>query len=223
MTSDPKRANCILCVPTALELERLRSVAPAAVDPSAWKAVEVLGFGPVAAAARGAALGAEYPGSDFLLAGIAGGYPGPHRGHSSDLRIGEAAFFGSVGLDGVGAGEGATLALPSAMGFPQLQDPLGAVHETLPLGLPGGAPPRTLLTVCASSSSSAMVAHRRGRFPGAEAEDMEAFGLALAARILGRELWVVRGISNEAGDRDTSTWRIDDALSAAGQILRALP
>lgn len=236
--SAPRRADCILCVPTRLELDRLRAIDAGAADPKAWRAVEVLGFGPVAAAAMGATLAAKHPGAGFVLAGIAGRYRDDGRSAPEAPGLGEAAFFGTVSLDGVGAGEGPGLLLPSAMGFAQLEDPAGPVHETLPLDLPLGlqrdafssgarssalptAP--ALLTVCASSASPAMARARRVRFPSAVAEDMEAFGLALAARLGGVQLWVVRGISNEAGDRDTSTWRIDDALAAAGQLLRALP
>lgn len=224
----PRRADCVLCVPTHLELNRLRAIDAGAADPEAWRAVEVLGFGPVAAAARGATLAAEYAGAGFVLAGIAGRYLEDGDGIAGAPGLGEAAFFGTVSLDGVGAGEGADLVLPSAMGFAQLEDDVGPVHETLPLGPQGGADPKNasalaLLTVCASSASLTMAEARRTRFPSAVAEDMEAFGLALAARLGDAPLWVVRGISNDAGDRDTSHWRIDDALAAAGQLLRALP
>ena len=47
---------------------------------------------------------------------------------------------------------------------------------------------------------------------------MEGFGLALAGHLAGSRVEVVRGVSNEAGDRDTTGWRIDDALAAAAAL-----
>ena len=47
------------------------------------------------------------------------------------------------------------------------------------------------------------------------AEDMEAFGVALACHARQTPLTVVRGISNLAGDGDVAGWRIDEALTAA--------
>ena len=56
-------------------------------------------------------------------------------------------------------------------------------------------------------------------FPDAVAEDMEAFGVAMACQMHGVPLEVVRGISNEVGDRDHSQWQIDKALRAAAELV----
>lgn len=200
----------MLCVPTPLELDRLQRVAPALLEEGRWRAVAVLGFGPVAAAARGAQLMASHAGAPFLLLGIAGRYEdGP--------AVGAAARFGRVAIDGVGADEGAAHLLPGDMGLPQWHGEGSAarVQQTLELGGPDGAP--ALLTVCAASGDPAAAALRRARH-GAAAEDMEGFGLALAGHLAGSPVEIVRGISNEAGDRDTSRWRIDDALAAAAAL-----
>ena len=199
---DPGRT--LLCVPTAQELRRLEQLAPDVVDRSRWLAVEIVGFGPIAAAARAAALVAETRPERVVLIGIAGS-------HGSGLAVGEAAWFGDVALDGVGAGEGSSLLLPSNLGLPQWQ----GVDEHLPLADDGPL----LLTVCAAAEGSSMLAARRGRFPSAVAEDMEAFGVALAAHLAGVPLHVARGISNVAGDREHSGWKIDDALSAAAALV----
>ena len=50
------------------------------------------------------------------------------------------------------------------------------------------------------------------------AEDMEGFGVALACRLGGVPLGIVRGISNDAGDRDKSRWQIPAALTAAAEL-----
>lgn len=205
-----KSTETVLCVPTSLELERLQRVAPAVLEDGRWRAVIVLGFGPVAAAARGAQLMATHPGAPCLLLGIAGRYEdGP--------ALGEAARFGRVAIDGVGADEGPAHLLPGDMGLPQWhgEGSTARVEQSLDLGDPEGAP--ALLTVCAASGDPAAAALRRARH-GAAAEDMEGFGLALAGHLAGSSVEIVRGISNEAGDRDTTRWRIDDALAAAAAL-----
>jgi futalosine hydrolase len=52
---------------------------------------------------------------------------------------------------------------------------------------------------------------------------MEGFGVALACRLAGVPLTIIRGISNTAGDRDHARWRVPEALAAAaGLTLRIL-
>jgi futalosine hydrolase len=77
-----------------------------------------------------------------------------------------------------------------------------------------------LLTACAASADAADVAVRRRLFPTAVAEDMEGFGVALACRLAGVPLAIVRGISNDAGDRDKRRWQIGPALEAAASLAR---
>ena len=48
---------------------------------------------------------------------------------------------------------------------------------------------------------------------------MEGFSVAIAAAMAGVPLMIVRGISNIAGDRDKSRWRIVDALNAAADVV----
>jgi futalosine hydrolase len=47
---------------------------------------------------------------------------------------------------------------------------------------------------------------------------MEGFAVAFACRLRGVPLDVIRGISNTAGDRDTSRWQVAAALEAAGRL-----
>ena len=44
---------------------------------------------------------------------------------------------------------------------------------------------------------------------------MEGFGVALACALAGVPLCIVRGASNRVGERDPSTWRIDEAIDSA--------
>ncbi|QDV04663.1 Futalosine hydrolase [Planctomycetes bacterium Poly30] len=205
----------LLCVPTRFELDRLRVLAPEAVAPERWAGVAVIGFGPVAAAAAVSRLIAQRAPKHLILAGIAGTY-----GAASEA--GSAITFGSVAMDGVGAGEGAAFVRPSTMGFPQWEGKLrddesavAAVFDRLDLESEGPE----LLTVAAAADGSAMLEARRARFPDAVAEDMEGFGVALAAAMGNVGVSIVRGFSNVAGNRDPKTWAIDDALGAVAEWL----
>ena len=195
--SSPGAPNLIL-VPTSLERDRLGGIGPGR------GLVELCGFGPVAAAARAAALLAHLAPRRVLLVGIAGTLD-PAR-----LPVGAASTFDEVRLEGVGAGEGAGLVGPAELGFPQWEDRGGQVTDRLPLV---GREGRTLLTVCAASRGADQTGRRAAG--GALAEDMEAFGVALACRAAGVPLTVVRGASNLAGDGDTAGWCVDAALAAA--------
>jgi futalosine hydrolase len=181
----------LVLVPTALELRGLEL--PEVLGP-----VELCGFGPVAAAARAATLLAERRPERVVLVGIAGTYD------SRAAAIGTAIEVDRVAIDGF---EGA--------GF----EPWPGVGATIELR--ASSPARTLVTVLAPSSSPAEAADRRRRHPGAIAEDMEGYGVALACAIARVPLAIVRGISNEAGDRDTRGWRIREALAAAREIAGA--
>ena len=197
-------------VPTALERRRLGDLDG---PESAGVHVAVGGFGPVAAAAISAEhLAALRPSHVFLL-GIAGTFV-PER-----HPVGSALTFGRVAIEGVGAGEGAALQGPRALGLPQCAaNPEGnaePIHDELPLHQSTPGVEALLLTVCAASDSPAMAEVRRARHPDAVAEDMEGFAVALACARAGVPLTVVRGISNVVGERDPRAWQISPALAAA--------
>jgi futalosine hydrolase len=50
------------------------------------------------------------------------------------------------------------------------------------------------------------------------AEDMESFSVALACLACKVPLTIVRGISNQAGDRNKSRWVVAPALKAAADL-----
>jgi futalosine hydrolase len=204
-------SKTLLCIPTELEAGYLRDADPKLLEESRWAGVAVIGFGPVAAAASTALLIAAQEPEHILLVGIAGTYLG-------EEAVGTAASFGSVSLDGVGAGEGGAFLSPARMGFPQWSPEEGApVFDHLALADDGAE----LVSVCAAADGPAMLAHRRARFPEAVAEDMESFGVALAAHMAGVPITVLRGLSNQAGNRDPKTWAIEAALGAVAARLRS--
>lgn len=182
-------------------------------------AVEPCGFGLVAAAARTAQLLAESRPDRVILAGIAG-----RLGES--LALGGAALFEAVACHGIGAGSGARFVTAARMGWPQWPgtptDPDAAIGDSLPCSVPRGyALVRSplLLSVAAASADAEDVRLRRESHPAATAEEMEGFGVAVACRLARVPLTIVRGISNDAGDRDTARWRIDEALLAAADLV----
>ncbi|MFT4538418.1 MAG: futalosine hydrolase [Planctomycetota bacterium] len=219
----------LILIPTSLEQSRLEDLGGFG---AAAKDVHLAGFGAVAAAARTAELIARLDPSRVLLVGIAGSF------EPDILGVGQAACFDNVIMHGIGAWDSSeaderNLRLPSALGFPQWNAKSAAdteqasadperrttdIWEQLPLHDPTPGSGHSLLTVCAATGDHESAARLQTRYPGIMAEDMEAFGAALACSLTGRSLTVVRGISNRVGDRDPRAWRIDDALAAAREL-----
>jgi futalosine hydrolase len=216
----------LILVPTELERGRIEPVVKAAYG--APLRIELCGFGAVVAAARTASLIAEQRPQAVVLVGIAGRL-------SDRLRIGEAYAFEQVACHGIGAGTGAAFMPAESMGW--LQWPADGLDSATRVGdlLPctSGRVPATapraglLLSACAASADANDVGSRLQLHPDAVAEDMEGFAVAAACRLAGVPLDIVRGISNTAGDRDSSHWQIDAACRAAGELtamlVRGLP
>ena len=182
--------------------------------PSDLAVSELCGFGPVAAAARTAELVGSRKPARVLLVGVAGAYD--TRAHP----VGDALEFDEVAIEGIGVGEGRSLVSPRALGFPQWPGTTtprrGPIFDRLPLSArPVDSPKRLLLTACAASADRRQAGWRKELFPDAIAEDMEGFAVATACALAGVPLRIVRGISNEVGDRAHERWRIPAALESA--------
>ena len=201
----------LLLIPT--EFER-KFIAPtiekfqAQSDPEL--VIELCGFGPVVAAARTAALLSQYQPDQVVLIGIAGGY--------GDAEPEKAYGFSSVGCYGIGVGTGASFQTAEKIGWShwagdQQTDQIGDV-----ISLGDQQPTNQLLTVCAASENQSDVSQRRASFPDAIAEDMEGFAVAAACRLAKTPLTIIRGVSNVAGDRDKSNWKIKEAMIAAWEM-----
>jgi futalosine hydrolase len=212
----------LLLVPTALERSHIEPLVAAACGDSVK--VELCGFGPIVAAARTALLIAADRPPAIVLAGIAGRL-------TDRLTIGRAYAFERVACHGIGAGSGASFLPASAMGFSQWpggpHDPGTRIGDFLPAtsGRPCGAAAARaglLLTACAAAAGDDDVQMRLRLHPDAAAEDMEGFAVAAACRLAGVPLDIVRGISNTAGDRDTSRWQVDAACHAAAALAASL-
>lgn len=176
--------------------------------------VDLCGFGLVAAAARTTQLIAQYRPTRVLLIGIAGAL-------DPALPVGTALEFGSVVVDGIGVGFGASFRNADTMGWSHWHDPQTSAKIGDQIELQPGDRP-ALLSVCAASADARHAALRREAYRDAVAEDMEGFGVAMACQLMQVPLRIVRGISNVAGNRDFKTWQIELALQQATRLIDAI-
>jgi futalosine hydrolase len=212
----------LILVPTPTEMTLLSPRLRAGGKMTGW-AFQLCGFGPIASAARAAALISRYRPSRVLLVGIAGSFD------VDEHPIGSACRFDQVACDGVGVGTGQDFRGGQSLGWDQFSggDAHPRVTDVIPLvsTFIAEVPCQgTLLTCCAASANDQHANQRRGRYPDAVAEDMEGFGVAMACTLAGVPLQIVRGISNRVGDRDPTNWRVEDALDAASDLaMKILP
>ncbi len=186
--------------------------------------LELCGFGLVAAASVTTQLIANQRPQRVILAGIAGTY-------SATLPVGSATAFDDVACYGIGAGSGGEHQTTGDMGWNHVGGRISEanvdgkiVADRIALcgtGSSGGtSQSRQLLSVATASGDSEDAALRRRRFPQALAEDMEGFAVAMACRLADVPVTIIRGISNQAGDRNLANWQIDAALKAAADLVK---
>lgn len=226
-----QQADTLVLVPTEMERKAiLSSWSPAESE----SVVCVCGLGVVAASVNSVCAIQQHRPRRVVLAGIAGLFGGETH------RLGDAAFFDSVAIDGVGVGQGNDFLSPSQLGWddPQWggvpnQIQLERLHHNAAqretLDQPGGEslndslgvqPNALLLTVCSATANPSEARWRSERFPNALAEDMEGYAVALACKTMGLPLSIVRGFSNVVGERDKANWEIRDALQSVSVALQ---
>lgn len=206
--------NDLILVPTELELARL----PHADHPSDDSARYALcGFGLVAAAARTMQLVQQYRPRRVWLVGIAGSL-------GDRLTVGAAAEFSAVAIEGIGVGWHDRFQPAAAIGWQHWpgDDDSAAIGDRLllPTATEGDHHPQLLLSVAAASQDADHARWRQQHFPQAVAEDMEGFAVATACQLAAVPCRIIRGISNQAGDRTLKNWKIDAALAAAARLLK---
>ncbi|PUA38113.1 futalosine hydrolase [Paenibacillus elgii] len=177
------------------------------------------GVGPAAAAASAAKALAAAEYGLVVSAGIGGGFPG--RAEIGSLVVADAIVAADLGaetpegfrsVDELGFGS-SRIAVDASLAA-RLTEALQRA------GLPAHMGP--VLTVSTVTGTAATASELAARVPGAAAEAMEGFGVAVAARDRGLPALELRAISNAVGPRDREAWRIKealDALEAAGAIL----
>ncbi len=174
-------------------------------------------FGLVAAAARTAEWIAKVRPQHVVLMGIAGSY-------GDTAAVGQACCFESVRCMGIGVGslDQDSYRSAEALGWPQvvlegaspesIGDELKLFHhgEACSEGL--------LLSVTGAAANRDHAAKRAAMFPRAVAEDLEGYAVALACRLYDVPLTIIRGISNQAGDRNHDGWQVAEALQSAAKL-----
>lgn len=173
--------------------------------------VMVAGVGPAAAAASTAkALSAAKYGL-VVSAGIGGGFPG--KAEVGSLVVANEIVAADLGVetpDGFRSldelGFGATRVGVDANLVTRLMEALSTA------GLQVNSGP--VLTVSTATGTAETAFKLAERVPGASAEGMEGYGVAIAAHDHGVPTIEIRAISNPVGPRDRDSWRIGQALGA---------
>lgn len=205
----PNQSLDLLLAPTELECHPIRKT----LGSRPRLAIETCGFGMVASAARTAFLLADLRPRRVILIGIAGTM-------SPELQIGQAYSFGRVACYGIGSGSEERFSTAAEMGWKHWPGP-PEVSDLI--GLSADPSDALLLLSCASASGSIGEVHQKiAKYPLAKAEDMEGFGVATACRLTDTPVKIVRGISNQAGNRDKTQWQIHRALQAAIETTQRL-
>ncbi|MNW39569.1 Futalosine hydrolase [compost metagenome] len=174
--------------------------------------VELAGVGaPSAAASTALALAATGDYHLVISAGIGGGFVEVAALESvvvadaiiaADLGAETAEGFSSVDELGFGSSRIA-VNVATAQRFVQA---LRAAGQTAVAG--------PILTVSTATGTAATAERLAKRVPGAAAEAMEGYGVAVAANRLELPTMEIRTISNAVGPRDRAAWRIKEALQA---------
>ncbi|WP_182868078.1 futalosine hydrolase [Stieleria mannarensis] len=215
--------NGLILVPT--DAER-RLIEPSLrIDADRWS-IQTIGFGVIAAGIETTRLLLSERPDEVILAGIAGLFAGPDPPSvpsQPSLRIGDAIWFDSVAIDGIGIGRGDGFVDAQHLGWDWSAEvaPTGVIElAAAPDDRQDDPQPARLLTVCAGSANGDDAEHRRCRFPDAVGEDMEAFAVAYACHRAGVPLRVLRGFSNHVGVRDKSQWKIAASLASVASQLQ---
>ncbi|AOZ94822.1 futalosine hydrolase [Paenibacillus crassostreae] len=181
--------------------------------------VRLAGVGSPAAAANTATILSSEDYCLVISAGIGGGFIGQAELGSivianeiiaADLGAETAEGFCSVDELGFGSSR---VQVDSTL-VTQLEE---ALHHT---GLSVHTGPVLTVSTVTGTSESAMELQKR--VPGATAEAMEGYGVAIAAQIHNIPILEVRTISNAVGPRDRAAWKMKEAfeaLEAASSIL----
>lgn len=190
------------------------------LDKAAGFDVRVAGVGLAAAAASTAAALASDTYDLVINVGIAGGFVG--RADVGSLVVADeivAADLGAQTPDG--------FISVDELGFGSARVPVDLVLAKRLAAVLGGAglPVTTgaVLSVSTVTGTAATAAELSARIPGAAAEAMEGYGVAIAAQQSSVPMLELRAISNPVGPRDRTAWRMKEALQALQTASSLLP
>lgn len=185
-----------------------------------------VGVGPVAAGISIGMLLERHPEARGVInVGICGSFD-TGRLPLGGICVADAEIWPEYGVRGAEGEVSETLGFPMLPGLeldPSNRIDLDPAAATTAMGL---TLPKTWvtgpsLTVAGVSGDEARADHLRRRYQAAT-ENMEGFGLALAARLKGLPFLEIRTVSNQVGARDKSHWDFKAALNALATILPTL-
>lgn len=190
--------------------------------------IALCGFGLALAGTRAAQLLAALQPDHVILMGIAGRL-------GNTLKVGQAYCFSEVCCYGIGAGTGSNYQTSSELGWMHWNgDEANAgtndldvrVSDRIALDLFQSPQPRveslSLLSVASASDDESDTKFKLSKYPDAVAEDMEGFAVAAACQLAGVTLSIVRGISNQAGDRNHKNWQVREAMKSVVVLVNSL-
>jgi futalosine hydrolase len=147
----------------------------------------------------------------IVACGIGGAYPG------SGIPIGsvvcaESECYGDLGADSPGG-----FLDMQALGFPVVAS-VPPIYNVLPMQIFPALRRARFVTMntCTGNDDDARAIETR---TGGSVESMEGAAIAHVAALAGIPVGEIRGISNIAGNRDRSGWRVGEAASAAREAL----
>lgn len=184
--------------------------------------VLVAGIGPVAAAANTAKVLATNVYGLVISTGIGGGFSG--KAEVGTLVVATEIVSADLGVETL---EGFSSFDELGFGFTKVQVDISLVNRVIgtlraaKLSVITGP----IITVSTATGTAVSAAEMSRRVPGAAAEAMEGYGVALAASIYGVPTLEIRAISNQVGPRNKNAWRIKEAfnvLEKAFSILEEL-
>jgi futalosine hydrolase len=197
----------VVCVATELEGALLKPHVP----------VLVTGVGAVNAACSLTRFLEREKAKAVIVCGIAGAYPRAFAEGGlgiTSVVCAETECYGDLGAD---SAEG--FLDMQALGFPVIAGP-EPIYNVLPMQLfpvPRRAGFVTMNT-CSGSDENARGLESR---TGGSVESMEGAAIAHVCRLYGIAAGEIRGISNRAGNRDRSSWRVKEAAVAVQEALLA--
>jgi futalosine hydrolase len=198
----------LLCVATEFEGALLREQLNGS-HPDV--AIVRTGVGPVNAAHAVTLFLAQAGARSILICGVGGAYP------SSGLQIGDVVCAECECYGDLGATSPSGFLDMKALGFPVIDAPAPLFNQIPMQVFPvGRRVPFVTISTCTGTEAVARELEMR---TGGAVESMEGAAIAHVAHLHGVPVGEVRGISNLVTNRDTSTWRLKDAATAAQQAV----
>ncbi len=199
--------SILLCVATELEGALLRE----RLKGDSGVQIVRMGVGPVNAAHLVTLCIARERPEAIVVCGVGGAYPG------SGLAVGDVACAEVECYGDLGASSPAGFLDMKALGFPIVAGPTPLFND-LPMQVFPAARRVKFVTVSTCTGTDAGARAIEARTGGA-VENMEGAAVAHVAHLHAVPVGELRGISNMVTDRDTSTWRLQDAALAAQEAL----